>query len=124
MIPWIGRPPAWKGLLPEAGPVCIAPAGMQQSHSPTPHKIDRPIVLVGLMGTGKSTVGKRLAARLHLPFADADHEIEHAAGLSIAEIFSRYGESEFRAGERRVLARLIDGNPKVIATGGGAFIQP
>lgn len=124
MIPWIGRPPASHGLLPEAGPVCIAPAGMQQSHSPQTRKIDRPIVLVGLMGTGKSTVGKRLAARLHLPFADADHEIEHAAGLSIPEIFERYGEAEFRAGERRVLARLIDGKPKVIATGGGAFMEP
>lgn len=100
-----------------------SPARMQQSLSPRPRKIDRPIVLIGLMGTGKSTVGKRLAARLHLPFVDADHEIEDAAGLSIPEIFERYGETEFRDGERRVLARLIDGKPKVIATGGGAFMQ-
>lgn len=83
----------------------------------------RPLVLVGLMGAGKSTVGKRLAARLHLPFVDADHEIEQAAGLSITEIFARFGEREFRDGERRVIARLIDGRAKVIATGGGAFMQ-
>jgi len=80
-------------------------------------------VLVGLMGVGKSTVGRRLAGRLGLPFADADTEIERAAGLSIAEIFDRYGEAYFRDGERRVIARLIDGKPKVIATGGGAFIN-
>lgn len=83
----------------------------------------RPIVLVGLMGAGKSTVGRRLASRLALPFVDADEEIERAAGLSIAEIFERYGEAYFRDGERRVIARLIDGRPKVIATGGGAFIN-
>ena len=83
----------------------------------------RPLVLVGLMGAGKSTVGKRLAARMHLPFVDADHEIEQAAGLTITEIFARFGEPEFRDGERRVIARLIDGRAKVIATGGGAFMQ-
>ena len=101
-----------------------SPAAMPQSLSP-PHMppIDRPIVLIGLMGAGKSTVGKRLAARLHLPFVDADHEIEAAAGLSIPEIFERFGEAHFRDGERRVIARLIDGRPKVIATGGGAFMQ-
>ena len=75
------------------------------------------------MGVGKSTIGKRLAARLHLPFVDADHEIERAAGLSIPDIFERFGETEFRDGERRVIGRLIDGKPKVIATGGGAFMQ-
>jgi len=85
--------------------------------------ITRPIVLVGLMGAGKSTVGRRLAYRLHLPFADSDHEIEEAAGLSVTEIFERFGEAEFRDGERRVIARLIDGSPKVIATGGGAFMN-
>lgn len=83
----------------------------------------RPIVLVGLMGVGKSTVGKRLSTRLGLPFVDADQEIEAAAGLTISEIFDRYGEPHFRDGERRVIARLIDGQPKVIATGGGAFMQ-
>lgn len=84
----------------------------------------RPIALVGLMGAGKTTVGRRLAARLELPFVDADAEIETASGLTVAEIFERFGEAHFRDGERRVIARLIDGAPKVIATGGGAFIQP
>jgi len=88
------------------------------------HVLSRPIVLVGLMGSGKSTVGRRLASRLRLPFVDADHEIEVAAGLSIPEIFERFGEAQFRDGERRVIARLIDGSPKVVATGGGAFMQP
>lgn len=83
----------------------------------------RPIVLIGLMGAGKSTVGRRLANRLRLPFVDADVEIEAAAGMTITEIFDRFGESYFRDGERRVIARLIDGTPKVIATGGGAFIN-
>ncbi|WP_414903037.1 shikimate kinase [Sphingomonas flavalba] len=82
-----------------------------------------PIVLVGLMGVGKSTVGRRLAYRLRLPFIDADHEIERAAGMTIAEMFDRYGEAHFRDGERRVIARLIDGRPKVVATGGGAFMN-
>jgi shikimate kinase len=81
------------------------------------------LVLVGLMGVGKSTIGRRLAARLGLPFVDADDEIELAAGMSIQEIFDTYGEAQFRDGERRVIARLIDGSPKVIATGGGAFVQ-
>jgi shikimate kinase len=85
--------------------------------------MSRPIVLIGLMGVGKSTIGRRLAYRLHLPFVDSDHEIEEAAGLTIAEMFEKYGEQEFRDGERRVIARLIDGNPKVIATGGGAFMN-
>lgn len=83
----------------------------------------RPIVLIGMMGVGKSTVGRRLAHRLGLPFVDADEEIEAAAGMSISEIFDRYGESFFRDGERRVIARLIDGQQKVIATGGGAFVN-
>lgn len=84
---------------------------------------EKSIALVGLMGAGKSTVGRRLAKRIGLPFADADREIEAAAGLSIAEIFERYGEAHFRDGERRVLARLIEGPPRVIATGGGAFMN-
>lgn len=94
-----------------------------QSRSALPYQPDRPIVLVGLMGVGKSTIGRRIAQRLHLNFVDADHEIERAAGLTISEIFARYGEDEFRDGERRVIARLIDGTPRVIATGGGAFMN-
>jgi len=84
---------------------------------------DRPIVLVGLMGVGKTTIGRRLAARLDLPFVDADAEIELAAGMTVGEIFERFGEPHFRDGERRVIARLIDGTRKVIATGGGAFMN-
>lgn len=76
------------------------------------------------MGVGKSTIGRRLASRLNMPFIDADEEIEKAAGLSISEIFARYGEGFFRDGERRVIRRLLDGSVKVIATGGGAFVQP
>lgn len=103
--------------------MCIALDDMPQSLPPNLPRFDRPLVLIGLMGAGKSTIGKRLAARLHLPFVDADTEIERAAGLSISEIFQRFGEKEFRDGERRVIGRLIDGRPKVIATGGGAFMQ-
>ena len=88
-------------------------------------RLDRPIVLVGLMGAGKSTVGRRLARRLGIPFVDSDAEIEGAAGLSPAEVFERYGEQDFRDGERRLVARLVDeGKVSVIATGGGAFIDP
>ena len=87
-------------------------------------KLDRPIVLVGLMGAGKSTVGRRLAKRLGLPFVDSDSAIEDAAGLSAAEVFERFGERDFRDGERRLVARLVDGSVGVIATGGGAFVDP
>jgi len=90
----------------------------------SPHRPEKPIALIGMMGAGKSTVGRRLAKRLDLPFVDADEEIEAAAGLTIAEIFERYGEAHFRDGERRVLARLIEGPPRVIAAGGGAFMDP
>ncbi len=86
-------------------------------------QLDRSIVLVGLMGVGKSTVGKRLAKRLGMAFVDSDDEIERAADQKISEIFARFGEPSFRDGERRVIARLIEGPPKVIATGGGAFID-
>jgi len=82
---------------------------------------DRCIVLVGMMGAGKTSIGKRLANALHLPFLDADAEIEKAANLSIAEIFEHYGEVHFREGERRVVARLMANGPAVLATGGGAF---
>jgi shikimate kinase len=90
---------------------------------PYSDKAPRSIVLVGMMGAGKSTVGRRLAARLKRPFADADDAIEAAAGMTIAEIFERYGEAHFRDGERRVIARLLSGPPLVLATGGGAFAQ-
>lgn len=83
----------------------------------------RSIVLVGLMGAGKSTVGRRLATRLGMDFVDADEAIEQAAGMRIAEIFDRYGEAAFRDGERRVIARIISGPPVVLATGGGAFVN-
>jgi shikimate kinase len=84
----------------------------------------RSIVLVGMMGAGKSTIGRRLAARLHIPFLDADHEIEAAhAGMTVAEIFSVHGEPYFRDGEARVIARLLEGGPSVLATGGGAFMR-
>ncbi|HEX9211048.1 MAG TPA: shikimate kinase [Bradyrhizobium sp.] len=83
----------------------------------------RSIVLVGMMGVGKSTIGRRMAARLKLPFIDADTEIEAAAGMTIPEIFERHGERHFRDGEARVIARLLDGDPVVLATGGGAFMR-
>jgi shikimate kinase len=86
-------------------------------------RLDRPIVLVGMMGTGKSTVGRRLAQVLELPFCDADEEIERAAQLSVTEIFDKFGEAYFRDGERRVIARLVEEHGGVIATGGGAFCQ-
>jgi len=84
----------------------------------------RTLVLVGMMGAGKSSVGRRLAAALDMPFRDADEEIERAAGRSISEIFAERGEAEFRDGERRVIARLMDEPPHVLATGGGAFMHP
>src|SRR6476619_6172799 len=87
-------------------------------------RLDRPVVLVGLMGVGKSTVGRRLAKRLGVPFIDSDSAIEDAAGYSPAEIFERYGEQDFRDGERRLVARLMDGEVRVIATGGGAYVDP
>lgn len=86
-------------------------------------RIDRPVVLVGLMGVGKSTVGRKLAGMLQTDFVDADEAIEQAASLRVAEIFDRFGEAYFRDGERRVIARLIEEGHGVIATGGGAFVQ-
>ena len=85
--------------------------------------LNRTVALVGMMGAGKSSVGKRLATRLNLPFRDADTEIETAAGCTINEIFERYGEPAFRDGERLVIARLLTEPPQVLATGGGAFID-
>jgi shikimate kinase len=83
----------------------------------------RSIVLVGMMGAGKSSVGRRLASRLGLTFVDADTEIEAAAGMSIADIFAAHGEAYFRSGEARVIARLLEGGPQVMATGGGAIMN-
>ena len=83
----------------------------------------RLVVLVGMMGAGKSTIGRRLAARLNLPFVDADTEIEAAAGMTIPEIFEVHGEPHFRDGEARVIARLLDAGPAVLATGGGSFMR-
>ncbi len=87
-------------------------------------RLDRPLVLIGLMGTGKTKLGKLLASTLGLPFVDSDDEIEKAAGMTIAEIFDRFGEAYFRDGEKRVMARLLDGGVRVIATGGGAVMNP
>jgi shikimate kinase len=84
----------------------------------------RSIVLVGMMGAGKSSVGRRVALRLGIPFVDADTEIEKAAGMAITDIFAIRGEAEFRSGEARVILRLLEGGPQVLATGGGAFINP
>ncbi len=84
----------------------------------------RSIVLVGMMGVGKSSIGRRLGARLVIPFVDADAEIEKAAGMSVADIFARHGEADFRKGEARVIARLLENGPRVLATGGGAFMNP
>jgi shikimate kinase len=84
----------------------------------------RSIVLIGMMGAGKSSIGRRLASRLGIPFIDADAEIESAAGMTIAEIFEKHGEPYFRAGEARVIARLLDNGPQVLATGGGSVMDP
>lgn len=93
--------------------------------SPSADTISKTLILVGLMGAGKSAVGRRLAARLGIPFIDADAEIETAAGCSIGDIFARHGEAAFRDGERRVIARLLKSEPvHVMATGGGAFMDP
>lgn len=109
-------------VIPVPGVRCNG-AGEGSSMS-TGASVDRPIVLVGLMGAGKSCIGRRLATRLGLAFVDADREIEQAAGCSIPEIFQRHGEDAFRDGERRVILRLLDGGPHVLATGGGAFMDP
>lgn len=97
--------------------------GDQNGAPSVPNAAKETIVMVGLMGAGKTSIGRRLAARLGLPFVDADDEIEAAAGSSIEDIFERLGEASFRDGERRVIARLLDGPPIVLATGGGAFMD-
>ena len=87
------------------------------------YQLPRSIVLIGLMGAGKSCIGRRLAARMSVPFTDADAEIEQAAGLTVAEIFAKYGEAAFRDGERRVMARLLQSSPAIVSAGGGAFMD-
>ena len=97
---------------------------MLQAQPHTPVELTRTVALVGLMGAGKSSVGRRLALQLGVPFRDADDEIVIAAGRPIADIFAERGEDEFRAGERRVIARILDDPPHILATGGGAFMNP
>ncbi len=117
----------WGVMTRNTTPLPLAPkvTSLRDEPAPLPAGLaGRSIVLVGLMGAGKTSIGRRLAARLGLPFHDADVEIELAAGCSIAELFARFGEAEFRAGERRVIRRLLAGEPMVLATGGGAFMDP
>jgi shikimate kinase len=114
--------PVATGASPAAGSPDPPPAAVPPDEAPRLRA--RTIALVGLMGVGTTSGGKRLAAALGLPFRDADDAIETAAGRTISEIFTDRGEAEFRAGERRVIARLLDEPPHVLATGGGAFAQP
>jgi shikimate kinase len=107
--------------MPESAPQ--ADASMSQETAIVAALGRRSVVLVGMMGAGKSTVGRRLAGRLRLPFIDADNEIEAAAGMSIPDIFETHGESHFRDGEARVIARLLESGPQILATGGGAFMR-
>ena len=100
-------------------------AGLSDHHAPLTAALGRrSIVLVGMMGAGKSSIGRRLAARLGIPFSDADAAIEEAAGMSVEDIFEVHGEPSFRSGEARVISRLLENGPQVLATGGGAFINP
>src|SRR5579864_1028775 len=99
-------------------------AGLSDHHATLTAALGRrSIVLVGMMGAGKSSIGRRLAARLGIPFSDADAAIEEAAGMSVEDIFEVHGEPSFRSGEARVIARLLENGPQVLATGGGAFIN-
>jgi shikimate kinase len=106
---------------PEGGAI---PAATPAATSTDSRRLERTVALVGMMGVGKSTVGKKLAESLGSPFVDSDDEIVRAAGLSVQEIFERHGEPEFRRGERRVIERLLGGPPIVLATGGGAYMDP
>jgi shikimate kinase len=110
-------------MPPRRGRGAAARAMSGKNPASAPPKLDRSIVMVGLMGAGKSAIGNRLAKKLGLPFVDADTEIERAAGCSVEEIFERYGEPAFRDGERRVIRRLLNEETKVLATGGGAFLD-
>lgn len=115
------------GPIPDSAP----PAGFDpadaavEAPAPRPQglRLARPVVLVGLMGAGKTSVGRRLAATLAAPFVDSDEEVERAARMTIPEIFAQYGEPEFRDGERRVISRLLERGPQVLATGGGAWMN-
>jgi shikimate kinase len=118
-----GRRQRATGMAVTEGLAAAAPQGAAAPQPGAALALARTVVLVGLMGAGKTNIGRRLAARLQLPFVDADAEIEAAAGESIEEIFRRYGEAYFREGERRVIARLLDGQVKILATGGGAFMD-
>ncbi|MBI1339277.1 shikimate kinase [bacterium] len=100
------------------------PSSDPRNAAPPAVVLTRTVALIGLMGAGKSTIGRRLADALAAPFHDSDDEIEKAAGLSVQEIFDRHGEPEFRRGERRVIERLLNGPPCVLATGGGAYMDP
>jgi shikimate kinase len=121
----VARNAAIRGEMSNSMPETATPAGAGASQEAEIISAlgTRSVVLVGMMGVGKSTIGRRLSARLHLPFLDADTEIEAAAGMSIPDIFETHGEPHFRDGEARVIARLLDGGPAVIATGGGAFMR-
>lgn len=99
------------------------PAAEAPARTCTPRRLLRPVVLVGLMGVGKTTVGRKLAEALNAPFVDSDEEVEAAAQMTVPEIFASLGEPAFREGERRVIARLIEEGPRIIATGGGAFMN-
>lgn len=107
-----------------AAPASPSTSGSGRDLAAAAARITRPVVLVGLMGVGKSTVGRKLAGLLHRDFVDADEAIVEAARRTIPEIFETFGEAHFRDGERRVIARLIEEGHGVIATGGGAFVDP
>jgi shikimate kinase len=117
--------PTAKGFVINSGVTQGQPIQPISESDPTLRlALDRPVVLVGLMGAGKTRVGKRLAAHLELPFVDTDQEIEAETGKTISELFDALGEPEFRQGERRMIARLLQGPVSVIASGGGAFMDP
>ena len=112
---------------PDSVPPDSIPGAAEAAPAPAPvatGRLERTIALVGMMGAGKSTVGKKLADSLGASFVDSDDEIEKAASLTVQEIFERLGEAEFRRGERRVIERLVNGPPIVLATGGGAYLDP
>ncbi len=108
--------------IPKRAPLHLALMGQARKHPDL--SCARPVVLVGMMGVGKTTVGRRLAPHLGLPFFDADHEIEKAAGMTVSDLFAAHGEQSFREGEARVIKRLLEGPPHVLATGGGAVVNP